>query len=81
MTISHPTDITTSSMAALLPTILSDDDEVELDNRDVGGSKKRARNKKESKEAPSDTENEDDGGSINDEMDGDFEFGGLLVSF
>lgn len=64
-------------MAALPPTILSDDDEVELDNRDVGGCKKRARNKKESKE----TENEDDGGSINDEMDGDFEFGGLLVSF
>ena len=64
-------------MAALLPTILSDDEEEVNDN--LIGSRAK---KKQKKEKPGNDDVSDDGGeSSSDEMDGDFEFGGLLVSW
>ena len=70
-------------MAALLPTILSDDED---ESSSIKGSGGRIANKstKKQKKSPPDTDNvsdeEYDDGSTADEMDGDFEFGGLLVS-
>lgn len=74
-------------MAALLPTILSDDEEetnavvVAKSSSGSGvGNKKRAR--KQHHNDPNDDGNSSsssDGESTTDEMDGDFEFGGLLV--
>ena len=71
-------------MAALLPTILSDNEE------DDGIDIKRKRDKKKSKykhpkTARDEIDSQHDGDDISkassgDEMDGDFEFGGLLVS-
>jgi len=79
-------------MAALLPTILSDnEDEVEgninSSIKDVnGGSNKKSTKKREINKVPSPAEtsdDDDDGGSSSsndddEEMEGDFEFGGLL---
>ena len=68
-------------MAALLPTILSDDDEEESSS--IKGSGGHAVNKstKKRKKSPVTDNVSDDDGSTADEMDGDFEFGGLLVRF
>ena len=68
-------------MAALLPTILSDDDEEESSS--IKGSGGHAVNKstKKRKKSPVTDDISDDDGSTADEMDGDFEFGGLLVRF
>ncbi len=62
-------------MAALLPTILSDDEaEFSTTKSNSDGKKKRSKKTK----TPLDCD--DEGNSSNDEMDSDFEFGGLLVS-
>lgn len=60
------------SMAALLPTILSDDEDSALSPKKL--NKKIGRAEKEDIE----TDDESDASS-GDEMDGDFEFGGMLV--
>ena len=69
-------------MAALLPTILSDDEEEESSSI-KGSSGGHAVNKstKKRKKSPVTDNVSDDDGSTADEMDGDFEFGGLLVRF
>ena len=65
-------------MAALLPTILSDDeDDGILTNKPDGKNK----NKKSSRKERIHSDNDDvSNESSADEMDGDFEFGGMLVS-
>ena len=73
-------------MAALLPTILSDDEDGSRspinDDNDGGKKKRKKANRNERLEEKIEDFGDDiDGeGSSNDEMDGDFEFGGLLVS-
>ena len=84
----HKPTTSQSTMAALLPTILSDnedeDDAKALSLSKSGGkAKKRKAKKAEKVQRPLD-DGDDDGSSSSassgDEMDGDFEFGGLLVS-
>ena len=73
------TGLNNINMAALLPTILSDDEET---NNIVGKSITKKKSKKVAPpiERSDDDGSDDDGASSADEMDGDFEFGGLLVS-
>lgn len=65
---------TKATMAALLPTILSDDEDSALTPKK--DSKKKSK-KSKIEELQSDDESR---ASSGDEMDGDFEFGGMLVS-
>lgn len=73
-------------MAALLPTILSDDEAAEISSSKFNSNGKKKKSSKESSVKQTKTlkikvvDSDDDGESSNDEMDGDFEFGGLLVS-
>ena len=69
-------------MAALLPTILSDDEaEFSTTKSNPDAKKKRSIKKKVSSEPKLKIDDSDDeGNSSNDEMDSDFEFGGVLVS-
>ena len=69
-------------MAALLPTILSDDEEESSSIKGTGGRIANKSTKKQKKSSDTDnvSDEEYDDGSTADEMDGDFEFGGLLVS-
>lgn len=68
-------------MAALLPTILSDDDDEESSSIKGSGGRVVNKSKKKRKKSPVTDNVSDDDGSTADEMDGDFEFGGLLVRF
>jgi hypothetical protein len=63
-------------MAALLPTILSDDEDSAL----ISKKESKGKGKKSKKEVIAETDDESKASS-GDEMDGDFEFGGMLVSF
>lgn len=64
-------------MAALQLTILSDDED-ESSNKNKGSSVgKRRKQQTNTKQEDTDTSNDDESA---DEMDGNFEFGGLLVS-
>jgi len=67
-------------MAALLPTILSDDEaEFSTTKSNSDGKKKRSKKTKAPPEPKLKIDNSDDeGNSSNDEMDSDFEFGGIL---
>ena len=69
-------------MAALLPTILSDDEaEFSTTKSNPDAKKKQSKKKKVSSEPKLKIDDSDDeGNSSNDEMDSDFEFGGVLVS-
>lgn len=71
-------------MAALLPTILSDDEaEYDVTTKSNSSSKKKRASEKKAKQTKTpkiNVDSDDDGDSSNDEMDGDFEFGGILVS-
>lgn len=69
-------------MAALLPTILSDDEaEFSTTKSNSDGKKKRSKKSKTPSEPKLKIDDSDDeGNSSDDEMDGDFEFGGVLVS-
>lgn len=70
-------------MAALLPTILSDDEaEFSTTKSNPDAKKKRAKKKKVVSSEPKlkIDDSDDEGNSSNDEMDSDFEFGGVLVS-
>ena len=71
-----------TTMAALLPTILSDDEaEFSTTQSNSDGKKKRSKKTKTPSEPKLKIDySEDEGNSSNDEMDSDFEFGGLLVS-
>jgi hypothetical protein len=64
-------------MAALLPTILSEDE----DEHVISSKNQSKKKSKEPKTAREETESDDDTSkaSSGDEMDGDFEFGGMLV--
>lgn len=66
-------------MAALLPTILSDDDDDNAIITTKQPSKKKAKKSKKEDVIEMDTDDESKASS-GDEMDGDFEFGGMLVS-
>ena len=67
-------------MAALLPTILSED-EAEEDTHNIEGGIKNIQRIGERNKVGDGSDTDSDGGiSSDDEMDGDFEFGGLLVS-
>ncbi len=80
-------------MAALLPTILSDDED-DVNEAPLQGTKNGRKNTKKNKKSLSesasskkssdivadDDDIEDEEDVSGDEMDGDFEFGGLLVS-
>lgn len=68
----------TETMAALLPTILSDDEDDNRINVKKQSDKKKAKKSKVAKEKV-DSEDDASAASSGDEMDGDFEFGGLLV--
>ena len=71
----------TITMAALLPTILSDDEAEFSTTKSTDAKKKRSKKKKVSSEPKLKIDDSDDeGNSSDDEMDGDFEFGGVLVS-
>ena len=76
--------ILTLTMAALLPTILSDDEaEYDVTTKSNSSSKKKRASEKKVKQTKTPkikVDGDDDGDSSNDEMDGDFEFGGILVS-
>jgi len=67
-------------MAALLPTILSDDEaEFSTTKSNPDAKKKQSKKKKVSSEPKLKIDDSDDeGNSSNDEMDSDFEFGGVL---
>ena len=63
-------------MAALLPTILSDEeDENVIDTKKLGKKKVKKYDK-----VQIESDDEQSKASSGDEMDGDFEFGGMLVS-
>jgi hypothetical protein len=65
-------------MAALLPTILSDDEESAL----ISKKESKSKGKKSKKEVVAGEDTDDESkASSGDEMDGDFEFGGMLVSY
>eukprot|EP00577_Skeletonema_sp_RCC1716_P032684 CAMPEP_0113418240 /NCGR_PEP_ID=MMETSP0013_2-20120614/26101_1 /TAXON_ID=2843 ORGANISM="Skeletonema costatum, Strain 1716" /NCGR_SAMPLE_ID=MMETSP0013_2 /ASSEMBLY_ACC=CAM_ASM_000158 /LENGTH=934 /DNA_ID=CAMNT_0000305463 /DNA_START=26 /DNA_END=2830 /DNA_ORIENTATION=+ /assembly_acc=CAM_ASM_000158 len=67
-------------MAALLPTILSDDEaEFSTTKSNSDGKKKRSKKTKAPPEPKLKiNDSDDEGNSSNDEMDSDFEFGGIL---
>lgn len=70
------------TMAALLPTILSDDEAEFSTTKSISdGKKKRSKKTKTPSEPKLKIDDSDgEGDSSDDEMDGDFEFGGVLVS-
>ena len=63
------------TMAALLPTILSDEED-----ENVISTKKSGKKKAKTHKAQIESDDEQSKASSGDEMDGDFEFGGMLVS-
>ena len=69
------------TMAALLPTILSDDEDeaankaASIKKSSIGGGSKKTKKRKQQ----SVSQDEESDGDDAEEMDGDFEFGGLLV--
>ena len=65
------------TMAALQLTILSDDEDESSNNSKGSSVGKKRKQQTHTKHEDTDTSNEDESA---DEMDGNFEFGGLLVS-
>jgi hypothetical protein len=65
-------------MAALLPTILSEDeDEHVISSKNQ--SEKKSKKPKTAREETTESDDDTSKASSGDEMDGDFEFGGMLV--